>query len=53
MDRERRVALFAEILALGGQAWLSGTDRELFEPLFGQAQFVTVDRGQVTLDGNT
>ena len=51
LDGERRAALFAEILALGGQAWLSGTDRSLFEPLFGQAQFVTVDRGRATVDG--
>ncbi len=51
LDGERREALFAEILALGGQAWLSGTDRNLFEPLGGQAQFVTVDRGQVKTEG--
>jgi DNA replication and repair protein RecF len=51
LDSERRAALFAEILALGGQAWLSGTDRNLFEPLSGQAQFVAVDRGQAKLEG--
>jgi len=51
LDSERREALFAEILALGGQAWLSGTDRNLFEPLSGQAQFVAVDRGQAKLEG--
>ncbi|MBL6952669.1 MAG: DNA replication/repair protein RecF [Alphaproteobacteria bacterium] len=51
LDGERRAALFAEILALGGQAWLSGTDRDLFEPLFGQAQFVAVDHGQAIVDG--
>lgn len=51
LDSERREALFVEILALGGQAWLSGTDRNLFEPLSGQAQFVTVDRGQAKLEG--
>jgi DNA replication and repair protein RecF len=51
LDGERRAALFAEILALGGQAWLSGTDRDLFEPLSGQAQFVAVDRGRVMVDG--
>jgi DNA replication and repair protein RecF len=50
LDSERREALFTEILALGGQAWLSGTDRELFQPLAGQAQFVAVDAGQATLD---
>ena len=51
LDGERRAALFAEVLALGGQAWLSGTDRDLFEPLFGQAQFVAVDHGRATVDG--
>ncbi len=51
LDGERRRALFVEILALGGQTWLSGTDRELFEPLFGQAQFVTVNAGQAELEG--
>jgi len=30
---------------------LSGTDRNLFEPLGGQAQFVTVGRGQANLEG--
>ena len=50
LDAERRAALFAEILALGGQAWLSGTDRDLFEPLFGQAQFVTVDSGRAKVN---
>ncbi|MDA1097487.1 MAG: DNA replication/repair protein RecF [Proteobacteria bacterium] len=51
LDGERRAALFEEILALGGQAWLSGTDRDLFAPLFGQAQFVAVDSGRAMVDG--
>ena len=51
LDAERRAALFAEVLALGGQVWLSGTDRDLFEPLLGQAQFVTVDRGRAVVAG--
>lgn len=50
LDAERRAALFAEILALGGQAWLSGTDRELFEPLFGRAQFVAVENGRAKVE---
>src|SRR5260370_1081333 len=41
-DRERRVALFAELLALGAQAWLTGTDEELFAELRPAAQFLTV-----------
>ena len=51
LDRQRRQALFDEILALGGQAWLSGTDRELFEGLSGGAQFVSVDSGNAVLEG--
>ena len=51
LDNVRRGALFDEILALGGQTWLSGTDRDLFEPLSGQAQFVAVDAGNTVLEG--
>ena len=51
LDREHRSALFDENLALGGQAWLSGTDRDLFAELSGQAQFVTVENGNAVLEG--
>ncbi len=47
LDGQRREALFAEILALGLQAWLTGTDRELFRPLLGTAQFFAVEDGRV------
>src|SRR5215472_13794932 len=39
LDGGRRSALFAEILHLGAQAWLTGTDAALFEGLRGHAQF--------------
>jgi DNA replication and repair protein RecF len=42
LDRERRRALFAELLALGAQAWLTGTDEESFAELCGAAQFLRV-----------
>jgi len=42
LDRERRRALFAELLALGSQAWLTGTDDEFFAELRGAAQFLRV-----------
>lgn len=42
LDRERRRALFAELLALGAQAWLTGTDSEVFGELRGAAQFLSV-----------
>ena len=33
LDSDRRAALFAEILRLGGQAWMTGTGPELLEDL--------------------
>jgi DNA replication and repair protein RecF len=42
LDDLRRAALFDEILALGAQAWLTGTDSGVFAPLDGAAQFVEV-----------
>jgi DNA replication and repair protein RecF len=47
LDGQRREALFAELLALGLQAWLTGTDAELFRPLAGNAQFFAVEDGRV------
>jgi len=46
LDAGRRAALFDEVLALGSQAWMTGTDRSLFAPLAGRAQFLTVANGQ-------
>ena len=48
LDQQRREALFAELLAIGAQVWLTGTDRSLFEPLAGAAFFFTVADGAVT-----
>jgi len=45
LDRTRRRALFDEIVALGSQAWLTGTDPELFAELDGRADFLTVADG--------
>jgi len=42
LDAARREALFAEIAASRGQAWLTGTDRGLFDGMAGAAQFLTV-----------
>jgi DNA replication and repair protein RecF len=38
LDAARRRALFDEILALGVQAWMTGTDAEIFAPLGEAAQ---------------
>ncbi|MGE0151954.1 MAG: DNA replication/repair protein RecF [Reyranellaceae bacterium] len=50
LDRGRLAALFAELLALGAQAWMSGTDAETFAPLRGRAQFFAVEDGAVAVD---
>ncbi len=46
LDAARRAALFDEIEALGLQAFLTGTERALFEGLEGHAQFVRVEAGR-------
>jgi len=51
LDQKRRHALFDEIQMLGGQAWLSGTDRDLFAPLIEKAQFISVNDGNAFIEG--
>jgi len=48
LDAERRTAMFAEIEALAAQAWMTGTDREVFAPLERRANFFVVDQGMIT-----
>jgi len=48
LDSRRRAALYEELLALGGQVWLTGTDEDLFTGLAGRAEFFTVTDGVVT-----
>ena len=50
LDGRRRAALYDAIRALGGQAWLTGTDRSLFEDLEGRARFLTVDGGRIEVE---
>lgn len=47
LDAGHRGALFAEVAALGGQAWYAGTDRSAFAPLGGHAQFISLGQGPV------
>ncbi len=47
LDETRRNALFSEVLALGAQAWLTGTDRELFGGLLPRAQHIKIEAGKV------
>ncbi len=45
LDAERRAALFQEILRLGAQAWMTGTDAAAFSWLAGKARFWRVEDG--------
>ena len=47
LDVHRRAALFAEILRLGAQAWMTGTDADAFSALRGNAQFWGVEEGKI------
>ncbi len=47
LDAERRAALFDEVLALGVQSWMTGTDADLFRPLAGRAQVLRVVDGSI------
>lgn len=47
LDEARRTALFAEIIRLGAQAWMTGTDPELFASLGPDGQFLSVENGGV------
>lgn len=48
LDSRRRAALFAEIKALGAQAWFTGTDAALFEAMRPEATVLTVDDGTIS-----
>jgi DNA replication and repair protein RecF len=47
LDSVRRAALYEELVALGGQAWLTGTDASLFEAFGERAQMFRVNEGSV------
>jgi DNA replication and repair protein RecF len=47
LDESRRAALFAEILRLKAQAWMTGTDGSAFAALDNNAQFFHVDDGKI------
>jgi DNA replication and repair protein RecF len=48
LDDTRRLALYTEIDALGAQAWMTGTDRSLFDALGGSAQHFTIRDAHIT-----
>ncbi len=47
LDKQRRSALFDMIDELGCQAWMSGTDRELFDALGNRANYINVKDGLI------
>ena len=49
LDGDKRSALFEALLGLGAQAWLTGTDRQLFEEFGTHAQFYTVADAKIRL----
>jgi DNA replication and repair protein RecF len=49
LDSDRRAALFEEILRLGAQAWMTGTDANAFDALSQRARFWRVEEGKITL----
>ncbi len=42
LDEDRRGALFAALLDMGAQAWMTGTDARVFAPMQGMAQIFKV-----------
>lgn len=48
LDQGRRTALFDRIDDIGGQAFMTGTDRAMFEALGGRGRFLTVANGRVS-----
>jgi DNA replication and repair protein RecF len=46
LDAQRRATLIEELLALKSQAWLTGTDKNLFAALGRRAQFFSILSGQ-------
>ena len=47
LDASRRTALFAEILRLRSQAWMTGTDAAAFDALQNEALFARVEEARV------
>ncbi len=48
LDAPRRAALFDEIIAMGTQAWMTGTEHDQFAPLGDAAQFFEVETAHLT-----
>ena len=46
LDPSRRAALFARLALAGGQVWMTGTERNLFDAI-GKATWLTVENGRI------
>lgn len=49
LDESRRSILYQILFDMGGQVWLTGTDKSLFDPLQGRAQFFDIQDAVVRL----
>jgi DNA replication and repair protein RecF len=47
LDETRRVALFSTLASDGGQVWMTGTDRTLFDAIGSSATYIEIARGDV------
>ena len=47
LDEGRRGALYEILQELGGQVWLTGTDKDLFEAIEGTAQFYKIENAAI------
>jgi len=48
LDEKRRADLFDELMAIGGQVWLTGTDLSLFDAMSKRARFFRVENSTIT-----
>lgn len=47
LDEHRRQTLFDMVLSLGGQCWMTGTDKDSFAPLKNTAQFLDIENAAI------
>ncbi len=47
LDHKMRAAMFEAVLALGAQAWMTGTDEHLFHEIAPEAQCFRIDQGSI------
>ena len=47
LDAPRRASLFQLILEMGAQAWITGTEKELFNLFDGKAQRFSIENGEL------